>query len=325
MTLSVAMCTYNGAPFLGAQLDSLRRQTRLPDELIISDDHSDDETIPIVRAFADTAPFAVRILINEERLGVIRNFERAVAACTGDLVALSDQDDVWHVTKLERMAAALQARSAGLAICNSELVDEQLVPLGARLIAPNLGAGIARGEMFELLLKNIFPAGHALVFRTELRQRCFPFPTDLAGVSYDGWIALVAAACNDTVYVDALLVEHRQHSGQSHGVHKWRTNSPEIRPATDFSDAIAIADRLLGALSKPGPGDPARIRRSCERLSSFEAHLRRRKTLPASLVRRVPVVVKELLSTNYHRHGRGLLSAAKDLVKGAATGKGQAS
>src|SRR4051794_15860948 len=92
---SVAMCTYNGARFIGAQLASVAAQTRTPDELIVCDDRSTDETVAIVQKFADSAPFRVRLHVNEENLGSTKNFERAVSLCEGDLIALCDQDDVW--------------------------------------------------------------------------------------------------------------------------------------------------------------------------------------------------------------------------------------
>ena len=78
---SVAMCTYNGAEFVAAQLDSIAAQTRLPDELIVCDDGSTDATIECVREFARNAPFPHRLVENEENLGSTNNFERAISLC----------------------------------------------------------------------------------------------------------------------------------------------------------------------------------------------------------------------------------------------------
>src|SRR3954470_19039846 len=85
---SVAMCTYNGARFLGAQLASVAAQTRPPDELVVCDDRSTDETADIVRAFASRAPFPVRLHVNEENLGSTKNFERALSFCEGEVIVL---------------------------------------------------------------------------------------------------------------------------------------------------------------------------------------------------------------------------------------------
>src|SRR5882724_11959920 len=94
--ISVAMCTYNGAGFLSEQLESIAAQTRLPDELVICDDRSTDESVEIVRNFARHTPFSVRLEMNEENLGSTKNFEKSIGLCQGEIIALADQDDVWR-------------------------------------------------------------------------------------------------------------------------------------------------------------------------------------------------------------------------------------
>src|SRR5690349_17434303 len=109
MRISIALCTYNGGPFLAEQLASYVQQTRLPDELVVCDDCSSDNTMAILRDFAARAPFAVRLHQNAANLRSTRNFEQAIRLCTGDVIALSDQDDVWLPEKLERMERTLAA------------------------------------------------------------------------------------------------------------------------------------------------------------------------------------------------------------------------
>src|SRR5690242_1846918 len=101
LRISVAMCTFNGARFLPEQLESITAQTRLPDELVICDDRSADESLEIIRAFLDRPPFTVRLEINERNLGSTKNFEKAIGLCQGEIIALADQDDVWFPQKLE--------------------------------------------------------------------------------------------------------------------------------------------------------------------------------------------------------------------------------
>ena len=76
---SVAMCTYNGARFVGGQLESIAAQTRPPDELVVCDDRSSDETVSAVERFAREATFPVRLSVNERNLGSTKNFERAIS------------------------------------------------------------------------------------------------------------------------------------------------------------------------------------------------------------------------------------------------------
>src|SRR3712207_5958138 len=131
---SVAMCTYNGARFLGAQLASVAAQTRTPDELVVCDDRSTDETARVVRDFAKSAPFPVRLHVNEENLGSTRNFERAVSMCEGDLIALCDQDDVWLPQKLARLEEEFARDASALAVfSDAGVVDEEARPAGQGL------------------------------------------------------------------------------------------------------------------------------------------------------------------------------------------------
>jgi glycosyltransferase involved in cell wall biosynthesis len=116
MTIAVALATYNGERFLQEQLDSLAKQTRLPDQLVIRDDGSTDATLDIVDAFRRSAPFPVEVLSAGEKLGPMMNFLTAAQACRAEYVAFCDQDDIWLPTKLERCEAALMASGACLAI-----------------------------------------------------------------------------------------------------------------------------------------------------------------------------------------------------------------
>src|ERR1700761_4532631 len=99
--ISVALCTFNGELFLRQQLASIQQQTRLPDELLVCDDGSSDQTLTIVREFAASAPFPVKLFENEQNLGFAANFERAIRLCEGSLIALCDQDDIWYPTRLQ--------------------------------------------------------------------------------------------------------------------------------------------------------------------------------------------------------------------------------
>src|SRR5215212_2843702 len=101
MKISVAMCTYNGAEFLSAQLQSIMAQSRPPDEIIICDDVSIDTTRSLLRQFATESSIPITLHFNDQNLGSTKNFEQAITLCTGDVIALSDQDDVWRTDKLQ--------------------------------------------------------------------------------------------------------------------------------------------------------------------------------------------------------------------------------
>ena len=102
MRISLAMTTYNGEDYLEEQLESFLRQTRIPNELIVCDDGSRDSTLNILEAFQLKAPFPVMINRNVENLGYTKNFENALSKCSGELIFLSDQDDIWEANKVHR-------------------------------------------------------------------------------------------------------------------------------------------------------------------------------------------------------------------------------
>lgn len=101
ITSSIALATHNGEKFIFAQLNSIANQTQLPDELIICDDLSTDNTLEIIKKFSKTVPFPVYLHTTQDRLGYIKNFEKAAALCTGDIVFFCDQDDIWDRQKIE--------------------------------------------------------------------------------------------------------------------------------------------------------------------------------------------------------------------------------
>jgi glycosyltransferase involved in cell wall biosynthesis len=128
------MATFNGARFLREQLDSLARQTLLPSELVVCDDGSRDESVPILESFSREAPFEVRLLRNELNQGFGETFLRAATAARGDWIAFCDQDDVWLPHKLSRcMEIAVRHPNVVLVCHSAQQVDAELRPLPSRM------------------------------------------------------------------------------------------------------------------------------------------------------------------------------------------------
>jgi glycosyltransferase involved in cell wall biosynthesis len=204
MTISVAMATYNGARFIGAQLESLTRQTRLPDELVVTDDASTDDTAAIVERFAATAPFRTRLERNSRNLGFNGNFERAISLASGDLVFISDQDDIWYPEKIDAAAAFLEAHPGLAAAINDEdLADGDARPLGATFLGNVRKLGYA--DLYHV-------AGCCTVMRRDLAALLLPFPT--VG-NYDGWISQVADRLALRGVLDRPLQLYRRHGANS--------------------------------------------------------------------------------------------------------------
>lgn len=105
-TVSIVMCTYNGEQFLREQLDSILAQTYPIHELIIQDDCSTDSTLAILREYEAQVPF-MKVFENPHNLGFNLNFKTACMRATTDLIAISDQDDIWMPDKIQKQVQAI--------------------------------------------------------------------------------------------------------------------------------------------------------------------------------------------------------------------------
>lgn len=98
--ISIAMTTFNGERYLQEQLNSLYTQTRVPDEVFVSDDGSEDSTVDILKEFQHK--YGLKYCINDHSIGVNMNFEHAIRSCSGDYIMICDQDDIWLPEKIEK-------------------------------------------------------------------------------------------------------------------------------------------------------------------------------------------------------------------------------
>lgn len=317
---SIALATCNGARYLPALLDSLTAQRLPPHELVASDDASDDGTVALLESFAARAPFPVRLLRNSQRLGVVGNFSRAIAACEGGCIALADQDDVWRPDKLARLAQALEIPGTVAAFSDAEIVDAALAPLGYTMwqrvrFTPREQARFAQGGGFAVLLKHRVVTGATLAFKVSLRDTALPIP---AGWPHDAWLALLAAAQGGLVAVPEPLIAYRQHGGNVvGGLRKPITQEARDALALDraawYGEELVLWRALEARLEArlDAPSAPAAERAA---LSEKIIHLETRARLPATRWRRLPGVLRELAAGRYARHARNWGSVALDLL-----------
>lgn len=327
--ISVALCTYNGAEFLPAQLESFLNQTRLPAELVISDDCSTDKTVALVEDFAKTAPFAVRLEINEKNLGSTKNFEQTIARCAGELIFLADQDDVWLPKKIERIESEFARDSnAALIFSDAELVSENLEPFGHTLWDYTFPAEMRKdagaGKMAEFLLRQNVVTGATAAFRTECREMFMPIPDDVPNLIHDGWIALAIANFAEVAFINESLIKYRQHSRQQLGLN---IQSKEKKSYTErekfFDDSIRFLKNEKLRLARmrdffdrlPRTANQNTIEKFIREKQQMIEHYKARKGLPRNRAKRLLPITSEILSGRYHHFSRGFLSGAKDLFE----------
>ena len=313
--ISVALCTFNGGAHLRPQLDSLLAQTRLPDEAVVCDDGSTDGTVDALARFAAGAPFPVHVHCNADRLGPAQNFGKAVAACTGDVIACCDQDDVWLPHKLATLVELFEVHpDLGFAFSDAEVIDAAGRPLGYRLwdsvgFTPGLRRRFAADPLAVLVRQNVV-TGATLAFAGRLRPLVLPIGP---GWMHDGWIGLLASAVTPAVAIPQPLVQYRQHAAQSIGAERLSLRR-QIRTARGmgksvFDEQAAAYAAALDRLSAwPGVRDaPLRL------IGEKVAHCRTRSAIRLGERRRLRSSVGELASLRYRRFSLGWKSFAQDL------------
>ncbi len=205
MKTSIAMATYNGEKFILEQLESFAKQTVLPNEVVIADDGSADNTLQLINAFKKTAPFAIRIYLNEKNLGYTQNFNKALQLCTNDLIFLSDQDDVWFPNKIEYMVSLANLhQSKDVFMTNAMLVDKDLETTGLTTLGQTKSLELAERTLV---------IGCCLAVRKTFLDMILPIPKDFKG--HDGWIAILADFLNLRVIDDEVLQFYRRHSNNT--------------------------------------------------------------------------------------------------------------
>jgi len=181
MNLSVVVTTYNGEKYIQEQIDSILNQTRVPDEVIVLDDGSTDETLDILIDYENNHPSIFDIKINDRNLGVTKNFEKGIRVSNGDAIFLCDQDDVWHPKKVERQISALLNNNGLLSFHDSLVVDESLSPLNTHwnLVSYSDANRSAQSDFSQLIIRN-FVKGSTILTDSSLREYIFPIPHEWA-------------------------------------------------------------------------------------------------------------------------------------------------
>lgn len=323
---SVVLCTHNGAAYIAEQVASILQND--PFEIVLGDDASSDDTVAIVEdlvAAHRAAGGATELVIrrHDPALGVVGNFADGLAHARGDLVALSDQDDVWHDAKLPFMEAILNS-DPGILLVHSDarLVDAAGRPTGSDLlsaleITAGERAGLEHGDAFATLLRRNLVTGATAVLRRELVDAAVPFPPNWI---HDEWLAIVAAAIGTVRLTPVACIDYRQHGANQIGARRptmgdrWAKLREPREPRA--STLIARTENLVAALERLGDAvPPVRLAAARARL----AHERRRAALPRFPLARVPGVLRAALRGDYSRYSRGSIDVLRDLVQPAPT------
>jgi len=198
MKKSVCMATYNGTPYVKDQIASILQQLGAEDELIISDDNSTDETIDIIKRFSD---HRVKLYHNHFR-NPIFNFEFALSMCKGDLIFLSDQDDLWDLNKMDVVTELL--KTYDLVVTDCQIIDENGMVMHESFF-DHRGSGKGLAKNF---VKNSY-LGCCMAIKRKIIEKALPFPKWIP--MHDMWIGMIGELYGSSYFCNEKLVKYRRH------------------------------------------------------------------------------------------------------------------
>ena len=222
MKISVCMATYNGEKYIAEQIRSILPQLSEDDEVIVSDDGSSDDTLDIVRSFNDPR---IRIVQNELEHGYTKNFENALNHANGDIIFISDQDDVWKPDKVRIMCEALKEKN--LAVHDAAVTDENLtVRFRSHFETYNIKPGFLRTLVYTRY------TGACMAMTRAFLDRTLPFPENQQLCPYDYWFAYNGEFYRDIKVLNEQLIYYRRHEGTALHAGEFSTRTAYEKVAT---------------------------------------------------------------------------------------------
>ncbi len=319
-SVSVVLCTFDGAEFLVPQLESLANQTRPPDEIVVRDDASHDATRQVLDDFARRSPVPVRITVNRRRLGIPANFWAAIGDARGDLIALCDQDDVWLPSRLERAVDVLDHDpQVGATFSNGRCIDERGTSTGRTLwglagLTDDLLARLRSGNELEVLLRRPLVTGATVTFRSSFLPLLVPAPP----ITHDYWISAAIALQARVEPIDETLISYRLHGANAIGLHRAAALPALVRYLRDRSlrqRTLTTQFHLRQALLERADraADPLLPPATRQRIDRELDLLRFQLALPERFVRRLPRVLRKVRSGAYASGAIGRFAWERDL------------
>jgi hypothetical protein len=321
--ISIAMATFEGSKYLVEQFNSLCAQTRQPDEVIVYDDASSDNTLDILREIEKTSKFPIKVIKGRANRGVNYAFEKASAACRGEYIFFCDQDDYWELDKIEKFISVFERDAkVGMIFCDATEMDAEGQFLSGSLWQ-KIGFTQRRRRNFEadpvgeLIQRGNLVYGMSAAFRAEAIRPFYPIDADPRGMTHDTWFALHVMAMSWTgITIDEPLVRYRRHVNQA-------TNNQHLDSQTKNKGSVKARSRhdvaLLQALqavikniTNISFDDSNATTLEAVRSIEFKvSHILLREEVRKN--KNVRLAVLAALSSGYWRHARGPLSVLVDL------------
>lgn len=242
-SVSIVLCTYNGAKYIKEQLDSILAQTYPLHEIIVQDDHSTDETTQILQEYACKHSL-IKVFQNDSAQGVNGNFLSAMQRATGEYIAISDQDDIWETDKIENQINSIGKNLLCSGFSRPFSTDGSFAYFDQR-----------KRNVHAIRVCFLCLPGHTLLFRRELVDMLPPLNHPIYKYSmYDAALSITASAHKSIVFIDKILVNFRRHTAAttyndySKSLPSWRNALHILRwGITHFSETRKQVHPLFAA------------------------------------------------------------------------------
>lgn len=324
-TISVCMATYNGEKFIAQQLHSIFNQSLKPNQLIIFDDCSCDQTIEIIKRVTKNFDFEVKININDSKLGVVKNFEKAISNSSSDIIVLADQDDLWDSNRLHHVLSIFNNKEIDYYFSDSKIIDSygNIQPDSLwkrRSFRKKLVNNFNKNQLPVLLKYENFIYGMTLAFKSNVLNAVIPIDSKSSFLTHDAWIPMILSGLNYKGYADCYSTTYyREHTDQEAGPGK----------------NISLVSKFIFSLKNRRLHDndlQCDFDKIAERISNFKnlsncnykfskhfknkaSHLRFRANLgELSFFDRLRNIIREVVSGNYNKYSSSKLASIRDLI-----------
>ncbi len=236
------MATYNGSRFITEQLKSIYDQSVRPDEVIICDDASSDDTVSKIKEFMDRfSPIGWQLIVNKENLGWKKNFRDLFEKASGSIIYPADQDDIWSADKIEKTQEAMNA-DAGIMVLASNYEPLYMSDKSPKLnnyYTDRYGETRIERVIMDRLWLETRRSAAAMCFRREVLKEFFEVWTPEC--AHDRLLQGIALA-NDGFYIlNEILLSHRIHDANNTPLNSHDRNT-RINLLNEY---ISESDRII--------------------------------------------------------------------------------
>ena len=241
MTVSVALALYNGEKFIEKQLDTLRLQTVKPNQVVLCDDGSSDNTVNIVNEYIKKYSLgdSWKVCKNPQNLGYAKNFYHAMDLCDGDLIYLCDQDDIWKNDKIEKMNKVMEENpNISLLMCKGGVIGADDEELHGMMIKKADETEKVTKISVEDIIRIFDWTGMLMCVRKEFFEQRKSIISEISA-PHDFVLALSAADCEQFYVYDYVGAYHRRHdnnaANEEHRISKILNLKRKIRDIDNYN------------------------------------------------------------------------------------------